>query len=86
MVRIHSPRPLKSTEIIHSYSGWCRWRFSRFFVTMPKTMPTFYAVRSLHRGADGFLLGMDVALRRGKIGMSRKVCQRIRIHVRRPSG
>ena len=73
MVRIHSPRPTYSTEIIHSYSGWRAPRVGRLLVTMPKTMPTFYATRSLHRCADRVLLGVDVALRCRKIGMSRKV-------------
>lgn len=37
--------------------------FQRFFATMPKTMPTFYATRSLHRGADGVGLRVHIAFR-----------------------
>jgi len=45
-------------EIISRYGGWRGWRFSRFFATMPKTMPTPRTGHSFHRSANGLGLRM----------------------------
>ena len=85
MVRIHSPRPFQ-IKFLQFFSRFRRdWRLIGFFASVPIFVPTPALVYTFHCSPHRFDLRMDVPPRCRETGVPREVCQRVRVHVGRPS-
>jgi hypothetical protein len=61
VVRIHSPRPTKPLESLVFAAVEATGRFSRFLITMPKTMPGFCPLGTFEGGKHCLGLRMHVS-------------------------